>query len=424
MKYFKTDGIRGEAYTEVTLSLAYKIGLFFSTIDTPVVVGMDTRESSPELALAIIKGLGNHKNITFAGVIPTPGLMYYSLTKNTIGIMVTASHNNYKDNGIKIFENGIKISKDYIRQIELFIDKNQDIIYKEIFDSNELKINDDVVGIYLDFLTEKMPNLRMNVVFDGANGAFSDILKQLFNQNYLINCSPNGKNINHDCGSQSPSKLINAVKNKQADIGIAFDGDGDRLIVVDKFNRIYEGDLITYIFAKYLHENNLLLGNTVVFTEVVNPGILHRLDELDIQYVLVEVGDQNIYKALESGYVIGGEASGHIINKTILPFGDGLINALELIKILKIENKKMHEYLFGIKLYQSKKQNLITNPNNFEISKKTKDKIERFAKRRNITFIYRKSGTEKLIRLFMYQPTNKKIDKNMAKIVSMIKNDR
>ena len=424
MKYFKTDGIRGEAYTEVTLSLAYKIGLFFSTVDTPIVVGIDTRESSPELALAILKGLEKHKNVSYAGVIPTPGLMYYSLKNNTIGIMVTASHNNYKDNGIKIFESGEKINKEYIKQIETFIDKNNDIIYKEIFDSNELNVNEEIIESYLDFLTEKIPNIKINVVFDGANGAFSDILKQLFSQNNLINCSPNGRNINLDCGSQSPSRLINAVKTKKADIGIAFDGDGDRFIVVDKFNRIYEGDLLTYIFAKYLYDNNLLLGNTVVFTEVVNPGILHRLDELDIQYILVEVGDQHIYKALESGYVIGGEASGHVINKTILPFGDGLVNALELIKILKIENKKMHEYLFGIKLYQSKKQNLITNPNDFDLSKKTKDKIERFTKRRDITFIYRKSGTEKLIRLFLYQPSNKKIDKNMSKIVSMIKNDR
>ena len=424
MKYFKTDGIRGEAYTEVTLSLAYKIGLFFSVVDTPIVVGMDTRESSPEISLAIIRGLKNHKNVTFAGVIPTPGLMYYSLINNTIGIMVTASHNGYKDNGIKVFENGEKISKEHIRQIEIFIDRNQDKIYKEVFDSEELFVDEKIKESYLEFLSSKLSNIKTDVIFDGANGAYSDILKQLFNSNSLINCSPNGKNINLDCGSQSPSKLINYVKNKKAEIGIAFDGDGDRFIVVDKFNRIYEGDLITYIFTKYLFENNLLLGNTVVFTEIVNPGILHRLDELGINYILVEVGDQNIYKALENGYVIGGESSGHIINKNILPFGDGLVNALELIKILKIENKKIHEYLFGIKLYYSKRINLITNPADFNLTKKTRDKIDRFTKRKEITFIYRKSGTEKLVRLFMYQPTNKKIEKNLTKIVEMIKNDR
>ena len=423
MKYFKTDGIRGEAYTEVTLSLAYKIGLFFSTVDTPIVIGMDTRESSPEISLAILRGLGNKKEVKFAGVIPTPGLMYYSLTNNTIGIMVTASHNEYRDNGIKIFEHGVKITKEYIKQIEIFIDKNQDKIYKEVFNKDELIVDENIVESYLEFLTERITNLKMNVVFDGANGAYSYILKELFNNNSLINCNPNGRNINLDCGSQNPSNLINVVKNKKADIGIAFDGDGDRLIVVDKFNRIYEGDVLTYIFAKHLYDNNLLSGNTVVFTEIVNPGILKRLDELEIHYIIVETGDQNIYKALENGYVIGGEASGHIINRTVLPFGDGLANALELIKILKMENKKIHEYLFGIKLYFSKKINLIIDPTTFELSKRTKEKITKFTKRKGITFIYRKSGTEKLIRLFMYQETNKKISKNLMKIVKMIKND-
>lgn len=423
MKYFKTDGIRGEAYTEITLTLAYKIGLFFSNLDTPIVIGMDTRESSPEIALAIIRGLKNHKNVSFAGVIPTPGLMYYSLTKNTIGIMITASHNQYKDNGIKIFENGVKISKEYIRQIENYLDRTQDKIYKEVFNQDELIINENIIDTYLDFLSSKIENLRINVVFDGANGAYSYILKKLFNHNNLINCNPNGKNINLECGSLYPSNLINAVKNKRVDLGIAFDGDGDRFIVVDKFNRIYEGDILTYIFAKNLYENELLTSNTVIFTEVVNPGILKRLDELEINYILVEIGDQNIYKALENGYVIGGEASGHIINKTVLPFGDGLANALELIKILKIENKKIHEYLFGLKLYHNKKINLIINPDNFNLSNKTKNKIERFTKRKQITFIYRKSGTEKLVRLFMYQESNKKIAKNLNKIVNMIKND-
>lgn len=423
MKYFKTDGIRGEAYTEVTLSLAYKIGLFLSFVDKPIIVGIDPRESSEELALAVIKGLKKHKNVKYAGVIPTPGLMYYSLNNKTIAVMITASHNQYKDNGIKIIEDGHKISKEFIHQIEKFIDKNNDIIYKDVFDRSKLQIDKEIIDSYFDFISERMPEFRSNVIFDGANGAYSHILKKLFNSNSLINCEPNGKNINYECGSTAPSMLINAVKLRQADIGIAFDGDGDRICVVDRFNRIYEGDLLTFIFAKNLNDNNLLKSKTVVFTEVVNPGILNRVTDLGMYYIIVEIGDQNIYTVLENGYTIGGEASGHIINKNILPFGDGLANALELIKLLKIENKKIHEYLFGIKMYSSKKINLIMEPEKFNLSKITKFKLDKFTKKKNITLITRKSGTEKMVRLFIYQPINKGLSRNLNKIVRMIKDD-
>lgn len=424
MKYFKTDGIRGEAYTEVTLSIAYQIGLFFSEIDKPIVIGMDTRESSPEISYAIIQGLKNHPNVKFAGVIPTPGLMYYSLVNKTIGIMITASHNQYKDNGIKIFEDGIKINKEYIKQIEYFIENNEDIVYKEIFNEKELNIDEKIIDFYLNLVDEKKPKNINNIIFDGANGAYSKILKQICNPYNLINCEPNGKNINLNCGSTDLSMLINTVKNKKADLGIAFDGDGDRFIIVDKFNRIYEGDILTYIFAKNLYDIKQLPGNTVVFSELVNPGILKKLDQLEIYYIIVESGDQNIYNALENGYVIGGENSGHIINKNILPFGDGLLNSFELLKILKCENKKIHEYLFGLKLHYTKKINLSIDPKTFDLSKIATRKIERFCKRKNIIHIIRKSGTEKVIRVHIYQPYIKRIGYNINKIVKMIENDR
>ena len=132
MKYFRTDGIRGEAYTEVTLDLAYLIGLFFKDYEKSIVIGMDTRASSPDLALAIYEGLKEHKDVRFAGVIPTPGLMYYSLQNDCVAIMITASHNPYKDNGIKVIDSGHKISKSFSEEIEKFIDLNQNIKYKKI----------------------------------------------------------------------------------------------------------------------------------------------------------------------------------------------------------------------------------------------------------------------------------------------------
>ena len=208
------------------------------------------------------------------------------------------------------------------------------------------------------------------------------------------------------------------------DIGIAFDGDGDRIMVVDKYNRIYEGDFLTYVFATNLHQQKLLIGNTVVYTEVVNPGIVDRLKDMGIEVVITEVGDHHISKALEREYVIGGESSGHIINKTILPFGDGLNNALELIKVLTNNPKKLHEYSFEIKFYYSKTINIYLKNNDFEISKKLREKVERYASKHKFHLVLRKSGTEKAIRIFIYKKVNKGINKNINKIVKMIENDK
>lgn len=421
MKYFRTDGIRGEAYTEVTLELSYLIGLFFKNNERPIVIGMDTRVSSPDIAHAIYNGLKGHKDIRFAGVIPTPGLMYYTLENNCIGIMITASHNPYKDNGIKVIDSGYKITKEYSEEIERFIELNKNIDM-DLECNESLNIDYSIVNSYTSFLKERMIDYDLKIIFDGANGAYSYILKELFNNEEIINCEPNGENINFKCGSTDLSALIHELKVRKYDIGIAFDGDGDRIMVVDKYNRIYEGDFLTYVFALDLFKNDMLKANTVVYTEVVNPGIVNKLNELGIYTVITEVGDHNISKALEREYVLGGESSGHIINKTILPFGDGLSNAIELIKILQTNQKKLHEYSHEIKFYYSKTINIYFSDNNFEVSKKLREKVEKFAAKKKINLILRKSGTEKAIRVFIYQPSSKGINNNIAKIVRMIKN--
>ena len=422
MKYFRTDGIRGEAYTEVTTTLAYLIGLFFKDNEKRIVVGMDTRISSPDLAKAIIDGLQGHRDVRFAGVIPTPGLMYYSLQNDCIAIMITASHNPYKDNGIKVIDSGYKITKSYSEEIEKFIEIHKNIVYKE--SNSNLEIDYSIVNSYIEFLKSRMIDNNLKIIFDGANGAYSYILKELFSPNEIINTNPDGTNINLKCGSTDLSSLIYELKVKKYDIGIAFDGDGDRIMVVDKYNRIYEGDFLTYVFATNLHQQKLLTGNTVVFTEVVNPGIVDRLKDIGIDVVITEVGDHHISKALEREYILGGESSGHIINKTILPFGDGLNNALELIKVLTNNPKKLHEYSFEVKFYYSKTINIYLKDNDFEITKKLRDKVEKYAQKHKLHLVLRKSGTEKAIRIFLYKKVNKGINKNINKIVKMIENDK
>lgn len=423
LKYFRTDGIRGEAYTEVTLKLAYIIGLFFNKCEKTIVIGMDTRESSPNFAKAISKGLKGCKDVRFAGVIPTPGLMYYSLQNECIGIMITASHNIFKDNGIKVIDSGKKITKEYSEEIERFIEEKKDIDF--IFnEQTQLQIDYSIGKLYTEFLQKLVVKHDLKILFDAANGAYSYILKELVPENTIINNNPNGKNINEKCGSTNLSSLIHELKVRKYDIGIAFDGDGDRIMVVDKYNRIYEGDFLTYIFALDLFEDDLLTAKTVVYTEVVNPGIVNKLNDLGIYSVITEVGDHNISKALEREYVLGGESSGHIINKTILPFGDGMANALTLINVLTKRPKKLHEYSYDVKLYYSKIINLYFPNNDFTISSKLKEKVYKYADRKKIKVILRKSGTEKAIRIFIYQPTSRGINNNLKKIIRMVENDR
>lgn len=419
MKYFRTDGIRGEAYTELTLDLAYLIGKFFSSSEKTIVIGMDTRASSPDFAEAIYDGLQGHKDIRFAGVIPTPGLMYYTLKNNCIGIMITASHNPYKDNGIKVIDSGFKIGHELTEEIEDYINRNHNVTYTKTR-IESLDIDYSVNNLYLEFLKANIVKHSFKILFDGANGAYSYILKELFTPEQVINCSPNGENINLNCGSTNLSSLIHALKVRNCEIGIAFDGDGDRIMVVDKNNRIYEGDFLTYIFALDLYDRKMLAGNTVVFTEVVNPGIINRLGELGIYTILTEVGDNHITKALKREYVIGGESSGHIINKTIVPYGDGLSNALELIKVLVRNRKRLAEYTYDVKMHFSKVVNLHFNDDDFEITEKAKDKVFKFANRKNITVILRKSGTEKAIRIFLYQPNSKGMNHHINKIIKLV----
>lgn len=422
MKYFRTDGIRGEAYTVLTLEIAYLIGKYYKNSNKKIVIGMDTRKSSPDFAKAIINGLDNNKNVSFAGVIPTPGLMYYSLCNDTVAIMITASHNLYKDNGIKIIENGYKITKETIKEIEEFIDLNQDFKYEN--KDVDLVVDSSVIDFYKTKIKENIIKHDLKIIFDGANGAFSYILKELFDNDILINCEPNGTNINEQCGSTDLTLLIRALKEKVYDIGIAFDGDGDRIIVVDKNNKIYEGDFLTYIFAIDLLEDGNLTSNTVVFTEVTNPGIIEKLNSLGVYTVITEVGDHNIIKAMNREYILGGESSGHIINKNIVPFGDGLLNALQFIKVLTKRNKKLYEYSNELKLYYAKSYNVYFNNSNINLSNKVKTKIEKYANRRKKYIIVRKSGTENVIRIFIYQKSSKGINKTIYKIVKMIKNDQ
>ncbi|PKK96269.1 MAG: phosphoglucosamine mutase, partial [Tenericutes bacterium HGW-Tenericutes-3] len=289
-KYFGTDGIRGVAFEKLNSELAFKVGqgLVHTLHPKTVVIGMDTRESSPMLAYSIANGiLALGVDVLFAGVVSTPMIAYYSKLKSIVGIMITASHNPYMDNGIKVFNKGYKTVEKEELEIEAFIDSNQ-LSFTSFGKFSLFKsFKDDYLKIY-----EKM-NVKLSrcrVGYDSANGANYMISKEVFDKvcpsAIQISNEPDGLNINTGCGSTHMEAIQELVKQNHLDIGFSFDGDGDRIMVIDSKLNIYDGDMIIYMIAKYLKQEGLLNKNTVVLTKMSNPGILKTLKDLNISYVL------------------------------------------------------------------------------------------------------------------------------------------
>lgn len=413
MKYFGTDGIRGKALEEITLELAYRVGASLSEFKIPIVVGIDTRASSMPLAQALISGYKND-NYQFAGVISTPALMYYSMLKKCLGVMITASHNLATDNGIKIFINGVKISNDLALLIE---DKMDKCAYIQDEEKPKLEINEEILNLYYQFLDSIFIKPPFKVVFDAANGSTSEILRHYFPDDDLINYKPDGCNINLNAGSTSPYSLVNKVKTSNAKVGFAFDGDGDRLLAVSQNGNIYEGDMLLYFFAINLQKEKELILDTVVTTEIINPGVIEGLMDKKINIITTDVGDRNIYYALNSGYSLGGESSGHIINKKYLPFGDGILNAFLIINILLTKSEKLENYFKGVNLYHKSEFKIPIE----KFNDKIKNKINTLKSRTEAKLILRKSGTEKIMRLYIYHRNRLVLEHIVRKIKKVLK---
>lgn len=412
MKYFGTDGIRGKAYQELTLSLAYRLGVALNVFEADIIIGIDTRFSSLDLAKALFKGINNSKKVKFAGVIPTSGLIAYSLNHQSLAVMITASHNPYQDNGFKIIDKGSKLSEQKQLLVEKIIDDTNEENINLDFD---LVIDESILNEYYQLLDNNFYKSKYKVLFDAAHGCYSKILDKYHFD--VINNNPNGFNINENCGSTDVTNLIQKVKEENYDYGIAFDGDGDRIILVDCFNRIYNGDFILYLFAIELKKQNLLLGNTVVVSEMTNPGILERFDTINIQYITTPVGDINISKAMVNGYVLGGEPSGHIINNNIIPFGDGLINAFYLLKIL--DNINLNNEYQKVSMYFSINYNLVYKAKS-QLDFYCINKIVKKYSNSNQILIIRKSGTEKVIRITLFQKSKVGLDKKIKLITRKV----
>ena len=361
---FGTDGIRGVANEyPITPEIAMKIGKAVASIfnehnkdRSKIVVGKDTRISGDMLENAITSGVcALGADVFLTGILPTPGIAYLTAsTGASAGIVISASHNPFYDNGIKIFKgDGFKLSDEKEAKIEqLVLNENLALSTKAIQDTGRVHAIVDSGTSYANFLKQSVPKKNyfkgVKIVMDCSNGATFDVAPNILSilgaDVEALFVRPDGKNINDNCGSQNPEMLRKTVMNKGADIGLAFDGDGDRLVAVDEAGGIATGDQIIAICARYMKKNNTLKGNCVVSTVMSNMGLRLSLKKMGIKHIQSNVGDRRVVeKMFSSGAVLGGEDSGHMIFLNHHTTGDGILTALKLIEIMQAESKPLSE---------------------------------------------------------------------------------
>ena len=448
-RYFGTDGIRGEANRELTVDKALRLGYalgYYLKNNNPneekikVIMGSDTRISGYMLRSALTAGLTSMGiYIDFVGVIPTPGVAYITKQKKAkAGIMISASHNPAKDNGIKIFNSeGYKLSDEIENQIEDYMDNLDKILANPLAGDKvgKFKYAEDEYFQYKNYLTQCVNgNFKdIKIVLDTAHGAAyraaKDVFLDLRAELVVINDTPNGRNINVKCGSTHPDILSKVVVGYEADLGLAYDGDADRLIAVDKFGNVINGDKIIGILALGMKNKGTLKNNKVVTTVMSNIGFEKYLKENSIELLRANVGDRYVLeKMLAEDVVIGGEQSGHIILKDYATTGDGVLSSLKLVEVIRDTGKDLHELvsaikdapqtLINVKVDNVKKNTWDKNPNikSFidEANKKYKDEVR---------ILVRKSGTEPLIRVMTEGDDRQLVHKLAEDIAKLIEKE-
>lgn len=365
-KLFGTDGIRGTANSypiipEVAVQVGQAVGwLFKSSGERPkVIIGQDTRLSGDMIAHALASGVcAAGVDAELVGVMPTPGIAFITrATGARAGIVVSASHNPYPDNGIKIFgSDGFKLPDEKEAEIEnLVLDGKTSGLKPANHIIGRTDYNPQAAARYGDFLksclswdagAEGPPAFKL--ILDCANGATSEIAPRTFSELGFtvaaINAQPNGTNINHRCGSQHPGELAGRVAADRADLGLAFDGDGDRMIAVDDRGEVLSGDRILAVIARHLKMQARLTNNIVVSTVMSNVGLSRCLKDLGIQHRTTRVGDRYVMEGMRAcGASLGGEDSGHIINAEHHTTGDGILSGLMLIEAIRHQSKPLSE---------------------------------------------------------------------------------
>ena len=442
-KYFGTDGVRGEANVELTPELAFKLGRFGGYVlsqhetDVPrVFVARDTRISGQMLESAVVAGLlsvGIH--VYKLGVLATPGVAHLvKAEKASAGVMISASHNPAQDNGIKFFAgDGFKLDDALEAEIEALLDAEEDTLPRPSAQGlGDVVEYPEGLRKYQQFLVSTGTELEgMKVVLDTANGAAATSARQIFADLgadlTVMAENPDGLNINEGVGSTHPEKLQELVKETGSQIGLAFDGDSDRLIAVDENGDLVDGDRIMYIIGKYLADRGLLAKNTIVTTVMSNLGFHKALDREGIEKAVTAVGDRYVVEEMrKEGYNIGGEQSGHVILMDYNTTGDGQLTAVQLTKIMKETGKTLSELAAEVTIYPQKLVNI-------RVENSMKDKsmevpaiaaiIEKMEAEMagNGRILVRPSGTEPLLRVMAEAPTDAEVHYYVDTIADVVR---
>ncbi len=441
MKLFGTDGVRGLAGRKldafVAMKLAMAAGIYFRkhAKTNKILVGKDTRRSGYMIENALVSGLtAVGYNVIQIGPMPTPAIAF--LTENMrcdAGIMISASHNPYEDNGIKFFDaHGNKLSEEDEAAIEkIYFDK--DLLISEQKTGREIgssKRIDDVIGRYIVQLKNSFPtDLTLNgirVVLDTANGAAYKVAPTVFEELgadvIVINNRPNGYNINDNCGAIHPETVSEKVREYRADIGFAFDGDADRLVVIDEKGEKVDGDKLIGALALYLKSEGKLDNDCVVATVMSNQGFEDFLSAGGIKLVRSNVGDKYVLEEMKkNGCVLGGEQSGHVIFSEYAKTGDGLVTALQTIALILRSGKKASEVLDPFNLYPQKLCNLHVAEKRPLESIEGLEQIQKRIRDDGLRSLIRYSGTENKLRILLEGKSSKKIDRWMEELEKFFK---
>ncbi len=449
-KYFGTDGFRGKANVELTAIHAFKIGRFLGWYykkENPeyrpsIVIGKDTRISSYMLEYAVASGItSSGADAYMLHVTTTPSVSYVVRQDNfDCGIMITASHNHFADNGIKVLNHlGEKMDDEVILLIEAYLDSDLNKLSEKgsdlplATDEQIGKIVDYVagrnryVGYLISIASHSYRDLRIGL--DCANGAAWMIAKSVFDalgaQTYMIGFSPNGININSNCGSTHPKALSRLVTDNKLDVGFTFDGDADRCIAVDECGNIIDGDKILYILAKRLKRKDMLKGNTIVATIMSNLALVNSLKDESIDCMFTAVGDKYVYSAMqEHDYQLGGEQSGHIILRKYATTGDALLTAIMLTEEMKDRKCSISKLCDAVSLYPQITKNYKVSDKSAAIKDKALINLVNAINERlsgNGRVILRASGTESLVRVMAESVSEKECTALINEIESKMK---
>ncbi|WP_316608412.1 phosphoglucosamine mutase [uncultured Ruminococcus sp.] len=440
-KYFGTDGFRGEANKDLTFDHAIKIGRFLGWYyganqgkKAKVLIGKDTRRSSYMFEYALCTGLmASGADAYIMHVTTTPSVAYITRIDDfDCGIMISASHNPFYDNGIKVLNgNGEKMEEETLLKVEEYIDGKIDIPVAERESIGRTVDYVEGRNRYIGYLISmsKYSFKGVKVGLDCANGASWQIAKGVFNalgaKTYVINDAPDGYNINTDCGSTHIEHLQKFVVEKGLDIGFAYDGDADRCLCVDEKGNVVTGDHILYIYGLYMKERGKLLNNKVVTTIMSNFGLYKALDKVGIEYEKTAVGDKYVYENMvQTGNRIGGEQSGHIIFSKYATTGDGILTSLKMMEVMLAKEKPMSELAAPCVFYPQVLKNVRVKSkpeaqNDPDVQAAVAKVAEELGEDGRI--LVRESGTEPVIRVMVEAGSDEICEKYVDQVIDVIK---